>query len=469
MKLEALLKAGNVKGVKDDSRRVAPGDVFISFPVPEAESFVKAAVAAGAVAIVSEADKPEGLDVEWLKVQNAAEARLELAQKFYGEPFKSLRVHAVTGTNGKTTSAFLMREILAAAGKKVALLGTICNRILDEKLPSALTTPGLLDLHAFARKALDAGATELVMEASSHALLQGRVAGIRFASALFSNLTQDHLDYHKTMENYFEAKKLLFTKYLAADGLAVLNIDDVHGKLLAETLSCRKLLVSRLMSPLADLKPSKAPDVHESGIEVLLPEISAEPFRTALCGEFNVDNVLLVLGWAKGLGLPEQAMRSALASVKVPGRFEKVYDANGRHVIVDYAHTPDALERVLKTARRLCQGKLSVVFGCGGDRDKKKRPLMGAIAEENADVAWVTSDNPRTEVPEEILKDIEAGMRLPHKVEVDRAKAIFAAVKSLGAGDWLVVAGKGHEDYQIVGKVKHHFDDSEEVLKAVNS
>lgn len=469
MSFEALLKSGKIKGVKDDSRRVAPGDLFIAFPVPEAENFVKAAVAAGAVAVVGEGAKPEGVDVEWFQVPSAAAARLELAQEFYGRPFDKLSVHAVTGTNGKTTSAFLMREVLTAAGKRVALLGTICNRILDEKLPSNLTTPGLLDLHEFARKAVDAGATELVMEASSHALLQGRVAGIKFRSALFSNLTQDHLDYHKTMENYFEAKKLLFTKYLAEDGLAVLNIDDAHGKLLAETLACRKVLVSRLMDPLADLKPSQKPGVHENGIEFLLPEISAEPFRTKLCGEFNVDNVLLVLGWAKGLGLPEAAVRAALETVKVPGRFEKVYDANGRHVIVDYAHTPDALERVLKTARSICQGKLSVVFGCGGDRDKKKRPIMGAIAEQNSDLAWVTSDNPRTEVPEEILKDIEAGMKLPHKVEVDRAKAIRAAVKSLEAGDWLIVAGKGHEDYQIVGKVKHHFDDSEEVLKAVNS
>lgn len=469
MSFEALLKAGTVKGIKDDSRRVEAGDLFISFPVPEAESFVRAAVAAGAAVVVSEGAKPEGLEVEWLQVPDVSAARLELAQEFYGRPFDKLSVHAVTGTNGKTTSAFLMREVLTAAGKRVALLGTICNRILEEKVPSSLTTPGLLDLHEFARRAVDAGATELVMETSSHALLQGRVEGIRFRSALFSNLTQDHLDYHKTMENYFEAKKFLFTKYLAEDGLAVLNIDDAHGKLLAETLPCRKLLVSRLMDPLADLKPARTPELHEAGIEFLLPELSAEPFKTKLCGEFNVDNVLLVLGWAKGLGLPEKAVRAALETVKVPGRFEKVYDANGRHVIVDYAHTPDALERVLKTARGICQGKLSVVFGCGGDRDKKKRPIMGAIAERNADIAWVTSDNPRTEVPEEILKDIEAGMQLPHKVEVDRAKAIRAAVKSLEAGDWLVVAGKGHEDYQIVGKVKHHFDDAEEVLKAVNS
>lgn len=468
---EGLMQNLSVKGLCDDSRRAKPGDLFFSLSTEGFEEFARNAVAAGAVAVVSELPAPEGLTSRWIQVSDVKAARLEAARIFYKDPFAKLACHAVTGTNGKTTSAFLMNAMLESSGKKTALLGTIKNKIGDTSVVATLTTPGLLDLFAFAAKAVAAGCTDLVMEASSHSLVQGRVAGIRFRSALFSNLTQDHLDYHKTMENYFEAKKLLFTKYLAEDGVAVLNIDDAHGEKIFDEMKAagrKAVAVSRLGNAKADVKPEGAVRSTEEGLEMLLPMIAKEKLETPLCGEFNVDNVLLVLAWANAIGIQELAMRAAIASVRVPGRFEKVWNKGGRHVIVDYAHTPDALERVLNTARSLCRGTLSTVFGCGGDRDRTKRPIMGHIAETLADKAWLTSDNPRTEDPLAIIEDVRAGMKT-EKFEVvpDRAEAIRKACAALKDGDWLVIAGKGHEDYQIVGKTKHHFDDREQAVKAM--
>lgn len=465
---EGLLNKLSVTGLCDDSRRVKPGNLFFSIPAAGYEEFARSAVAAGAAAVVGETPAPEGLTSKWIQVADVKLARLEAARLFYKNPFEKLSCHAVTGTNGKTTSAFLMNAMLEAAGHKVALLGTIKNKIGDTSVPATLTTPGLLDLFAFAAKAVTAGCTDLVMETSSHSLHQGRVAGISFKSGLFSNLTQDHLDYHKTMDAYFEAKKLLFTKYLAENGVAVINVDDSYGEKLFDNLTCKKVAVSRLGKEKAFVKPEGCVKNTEDGLEFLLPMIAGEKFETPLCGDFNVDNVLLVIAWANAVGVPELSVRAALASIRVPGRFEKVWNKDGKHVIVDYAHTPDALERVLNTARSLCRGNLSVVFGCGGDRDKTKRPIMGSIAERLADKAWLTSDNPRTENPADIISDVRAGMTTKKFVVVeDREQAIVGACNELCDGDWLVIAGKGHEDYQIVGKTKHHFDDREIAVKAM--
>lgn len=465
---EATLKELNVTGLCDDSRRVKTGDLFFSMPAEGFDVFARNAVAAGAVAVVGEVEAPADLTSKWIRVPDVKAARLQAAKSFYNDPFAKLSAHAVTGTNGKTTSAFLMNEMLEAAGHKTALLGTIKNKIGDKSVQATLTTPGLLDLFDFASRAVAAGCTDLIMETSSHSLHQGRVAGIRFRSGLFSNLTQDHLDYHKTMEAYFEAKKLLFTRYLAEDGVAVVNIDDEHGEKLFDSLGCRKVAVSRLGKEKAQIRPLGEVKNTEDGLSFVLSAAPEIKYETPLCGDFNVDNVLLVLGWAKSIGLSEEVIRMALSKIRVPGRFEKVWNKNGIHVVVDYAHTPDALERVLKTARSLCRGTLSTIFGCGGDRDKTKRPIMGSIAERLADKAWLTSDNPRTEVPSEIIKDVLAGMTT-NKFEVveERAEAIVKACCALKDGDWLVIAGKGHEDYQIIGKTKHHFDDREEAVKAM--
>lgn len=470
---ETLMKNLDVRGLCDDSRRVKAGDLFFSMPAEGADAFARSALAAGAVAVVGQTVAPEGLTSKWIQVADVRAARLQAAEIFYKNPFAHLTCHAVTGTNGKTTSAFLMDAMLTAAGHKVALLGTIKNKVGNVSVPANLTTPGQLDLFAFAAKAVEAGCTDLVMETSSHALHQGRMAGVRYKSGLFSNLTQDHLDYHKTMDAYFEAKKLLFTRYLADDGVAAVNIDDAHGEKLFDELKAagRKVVgVSRLAAAKADVKPVGAVENTEDGLKFTLPAISADRFETPLCGDFNVDNVLLVLSWAHSVGISEDAMRKAIAAVRVPGRFEKVWNKEGKHVIVDYAHTPDALERVLMTARSLCRGKLSCVFGCGGDRDKTKRPIMGEIAERMSDKAWLTSDNPRTEDPAEIIKDVRAGMKTDKFEVVElRDEAIKRACAELKEGDWLVVAGKGHEDYQIIGKTKHHFDDQVEVLKAMEN
>lgn len=463
---EGVLKNLKVKGLSDDSRKVLPNDLFFALPGEKSEEFARTALAKGAVAVVGETEAPQDLANKWILVPSVREARADIARTFFRDPFSKLSAHAVTGTNGKTTSAFLMEAMLSAEGRKTALVGTICKKIGEKVVASNLTTPGILELYAFAAEAVEAGCSDLVMEASSHSLCQGRVQGISFCSGLFSNLTEDHLDYHVTMENYYEAKKLLFTKYLAEDGIAVINLDDAFGARLFDEISVlNKVSVSRLGKAGANSSP-RFVQSSENGLVLDVPFVSETPLKTGLVGDFNADNVLLVASWAKKLGISEDSIRKALSTVKVPGRFEMTFNDGARRVIVDYAHTPDALERVLRTARSLCKGKLSVVFGCGGDRDRNKRHIMGEIAEREADFAWVTSDNPRTEDPEAIIAEIVSGMHSDRfNVVVSREEAISLACKSLNPGDMLIVAGKGHENYQIVGKTKHHFDDHEIILR----
>lgn len=466
MLLEDILKNSNVKGLSDDSRNVQSNDLFFALPGERSEEFARNALSKGAVAVVAETEAPRDLSDRWIHVPSVKDARASVARVFYRDPFSKLAVHAVTGTNGKTTSAFLMEAMLASEGKKTALVGTICKKIGDRVETSNLTTPGLLELYAFAAEAVEAGCSDLVMEASSHSLCQGRVEGIAFRSGLFSNLTEDHLDYHKTMENYFEAKKLLFTRYLAHDGVAVINVDDPFGARLFEEIPvAHKVSVSRLGKSGAMVVP-RSVENSENGLVLDVPFVSSHVLKTGLVGDFNADNALLVSAWARTLGISDAAIEKALLTVKVPGRFEVTFNDGARRVIVDYAHTPDALERVLHTARSLCKGKLSVVFGCGGDRDRNKRHIMGAIAEREADFAWVTSDNPRTENPEAIIAEIVSGMHTKKfRVVVSREEAISKACHALQAGDMLVVAGKGHENYQIIGTTKHHFDDHEIILR----
>ncbi|MDR1759810.1 MAG: UDP-N-acetylmuramoyl-L-alanyl-D-glutamate--2,6-diaminopimelate ligase [Fibrobacter sp.] len=464
MLTEALLRELKITGLSDDSRRVQAGDLFFAFPAPAFETYAKTALEKGALAVVSENSVPAGVDASrWIQVPDIREARLAAAKWFFKNPFAGLKVHGVTGTNGKTTISFLMAAMLSAAGRKTALLGTICKRIGDSFVESSLTTPGLLELYAFARKASDAGCSDLVMEVSSHALDQARVAGVSFDSALFTNLTQDHLDYHGTMEAYFEAKKLLFTRYLSAEGLAVIHVGNAYGRKLFDEITARKVSVAT--SGKADFVPEFVKDTAD-GFSMKVARVSETPFDVSLHGSFNVENALTVLAWANELYLSETAVRDVFRTIQVPGRFQMVWNQDSRRVVVDYAHTPDALERVLATAREICSGKLAVVFGCGGDRDKTKRPLMGAVAEKLADEVWVTSDNPRTEDPEAIIRDILSGMHSrKFRVEPNRENAIALTCRNLGSGDLLVVAGKGHENYQIIGTEKHHFDDREIVLR----
>lgn len=462
-----------VSGLQDDSRQVCAGDLFFAMPGTHANgvAFAKRALERGAVAVVSQENPVEGLENQWVQVPNVATSRLHAVNVFYGYPMAKLQCHGVTGTNGKTTTAFIMHAVLTAAGRPTALLGTICQRIGSTDIPASLTTPGLLELYAFAAKAVAAGCTDLVMEVSSHSLHQERVAGQSFRSALFSNLTQDHLDYHQTMGAYFEAKRLLFSQYLATQGVAVVNIDDPYGFQLYQQIaeSVETVAVTRQGHEYTP-NPVEHIEYTENGIRLTLPVLGEKPFETQLCGEFNADNVLLVAGWVMALCLPVSAFRKALETVRVPGRFEMVYNDGKRRVVVDYAHTPDALERVLQTARALCKGTLHVVFGCGGDRDKGKRPLMGQIAVRGAQVVWVTSDNPRTEDPQQIIADIVNGLESKNlNIVLDRAQAIHQASQKLKEGDWLVVAGKGHENYQIIGTEKTAFDDRLVVMEAMSA
>lgn len=461
---EKRLQNLQITGLCDDSRKVKSGDLFFAFSVPGLEIFVKEALKKGAVAVVSELSILPGFEVsKWIQVSDIREARLNAAKWFFKNPFDVLKVHGVTGTNGKTTVSFLMSLMLNACGRKTALLGTICKRIGLDEVPSALTTPGLIELYEFAKNAVDAGCSDLVMEVSSHALHQARLAGILFESALFTNMTQDHLDYHQTMDNYYEAKKLLFTRYLSVCGFSVIHVGNFYGQKLFNEISSRKVSVS--ISGIADFVPDTIENT-ENGFSMKVSQISNEPFHVSLYGSFNVENVLMALAWANELHLPEVAVRKVFEQIQIPGRFQMVWNDCGRRVIVDYAHTPDALERVLKTARELCSSRLLVVFGCGGDRDKTKRPLMGQAAEKIADEIWVTSDNPRTENPKSIIQDILAAMHSENiHVTVSREEAITQACQSLKENDWLVVAGKGHENYQMIGTVKHHFDDREIVLR----
>ena len=436
--------------LKDNSKNVVAGDIFFAIPCPDGSEKAHAleALEKGASSIVSTLPAPKGSEEKWAQVNDVVFTRYLFAKEEFGNPFSKLNCYAVTGSNGKTSCAFMMNAILRSAGKKTALLSTIYNLIGEEKETANLTTPGFLALYEFAAKAVDAGCTELVMEVSSHALVQGRVMGVPYKSALFTNLSHEHLDFHGTMENYYQAKKMLFASELLGTGIGFINIDNSYGNRLYGELFFRdRVGISK--------KQSKVENT-EFGIKI-------DNVNVSLFGEHNVENAMLIIEWAKEMGLPTDA----LEKISVPGRFEVVYNKGGKRAIVDYAHTPDALERTLMAARKICSGNLLVVFGCGGDRDKTKRPEMGAIAESLADKVWLTSDNPRTENPEQILNDVEAGMSVnKHKRQVDRRKAIKEAAAALQSGDVLVVAGKGHEDYQLLGKEKIHFSDQEELLEA---
>jgi UDP-N-acetylmuramoyl-L-alanyl-D-glutamate--2,6-diaminopimelate ligase len=400
--------------------------------------------------VISALPALKGFEDRWACVNDVVLTRYLFAKESFGNPFSKLNCYAVTGSNGKTSCAFMMNAVLRAAGKKTALLSTIYNLIDAQKEEAHLTTPGFLELYEFAARAVETGCTELVMEVSSHALVQGRVMGISYKSALFTNLSHDHLDFHLSMENYYQAKKLLFISELLGNGIGFINIDNSYGNRLYGELYFRdRVGISKKQFKITNT---------ENGIKI-------DDYDVSLFGEHNVENAMLIIEWAREFALPDSALANALKNISVPGRFEVVHNKNGKLAIVDYAHTPDALERTLVAARKICKRNLLLVFGCGGDRDKTKRPEMGKVAEELADDIWLTSDNPRTENPEQILKDIEKGFSSKkYRKIIERREAIKEAALALQSGDILLVAGKGHEDYQIVGKEKHHFSDKEEIL-----
>lgn len=456
-----------VSGVEADSRRVEPGQVFVARRGVrhDAAAFAADAVRRGAVAVVAERDLP-GVGAPVVVVPDASEALGLVLDRLHGAPSRDVRVIGVTGTNGKTTTTFLAHWILEVSGRPCSLLGTVKNHVAGRDVPAAMTTPDGPALHRALAETRAAGGRDLVMEVSSHALDQRRTAGVRFRCGVFTNLTRDHLDYHGSLEAYGDAKARLFED-LDADAAAVLNAHDPFSADLARRTRARVVRYGWHAAgrPRPDAEVTarlEATSLHGTRLELALGG-EALPLWLPLVGPFNVENALAAAAAAWSVGVAPRRIRDALeASQGVPGRLEPVRGGPGDPlVVVDYAHTPDALERVLAALRPLVAGRLHVVFGAGGDRDRGKRAPMGRAVERHADVAYLTSDNPRSEPPARILAEVLAGFDRPGAARVieDRAAAIDAAVAAAGADDVVVVAGKGHEAGQVLADRTLPFDD----------
>jgi UDP-N-acetylmuramoyl-L-alanyl-D-glutamate--2,6-diaminopimelate ligase len=445
-----------------DARRVTPGALFVCVPGLKADGhdFAPQAVANGAAALIVE--RPLDLSVPQLVVGDAREAMALAADTFFDHPTQELEVVGVTGTNGKTTTAFLLFSILAAAGRRPGLLGTIENRIGGERRAAARTTAEAIDLQRTFRELLEAGDRSCALEATSHGSSLKRLLAVRFSALVFTNLSQDHLDFHGTMEEYFAAKRRLFTEPGLAGNRppAAINVGDPYGRALAEELrALGEEPVEFSLAGAADL------EVTAAGSSFRVGELD---LTTRLRGRFNVENVLGAVAAARILGVEDAAIAAGVEHLAgVPGRFEAVDEGQPFAVLVDYSHTPDALESLLVEARSLASGRLVCVFGCGGDRDRGKRPLMGEIAARLADAVIVTSDNPRSEDPQEIIAEILAGVPGPVEVEPDRATAIARALEEAAAGDVVVIAGKGHEQGQEFADRTIPFDDRDVAREAL--
>ena len=452
-----------ITGITSDSRAVKPGSLFLALSGTQMDGhrFVGDAVARGAAAVVVQ--QPAGTSVPEIVVRDGRRAAIELARAWYGDPTAGMLLAAVTGTNGKTTTTALLRHLLNAAGDagSIGTLGAFDGN--GREVPSSagsLTTPGPVDLQATFAALKDRGVRWVAMESSSHSLDQGRLDGLTFGAGVFTNLTRDHLDYHGSMEHYFAAK-LRLLDLLAPGAPRVVNHDDPSW----EAIPAGPDRVSFGLLPGADVRGENV-QLDASGSRFQLTgRFGRRPVNLPLPGDFNVANALGAATTALSLGISLDNVVARLETApQVPGRMERL-SVTPCVVLRDYAHTPDALERVLHTLRPLTRGRLLVLFGCGGDRDRGKRPLMGEIASRLADFAIVTSDNPRTEDPERIIDDIVAGMHGSYVREVDRRRAIAEALNRSATGDTLVLAGKGHETYQVIGTVKHDFDEREIVAE----
>lgn len=459
-------------GVFDDSRQVRPGGLFVAVCGTSADGrrFVEDAVRRGAAVIVGE-DLPATGAALAVRVPDARAALTQLALRWHGlaaDGCAGLRLAAVTGTNGKSTTAFMVRAILRAAGRKCGMLGTVHYDLCGRSVTARLTTPGPLELAGYLRECADAGADAAVMEVSSHALDQKRTDGLRFAAAAFTNLTGDHLDYHGTLESYRAAKRRLF-QGLGPEAVAVVNRDDASHEFMLE--GCRARVVTFGLEQPADISARITRSTSQGTFYRLRLEGRELVLENAVVGRHNVYNALTAAGLARALGADLDAIAAGLTSVRnIPGRLQRVPCASAADVFVDYAHTDDALRNVLSALKPLTRRRLIVVFGCGGDRDRSKRPRMAAAVAERADAIIVTSDNPRTEEPRQIIDEILSGFRADARrrvtVEPDRAAAIRAALAGAGEGDVVLIAGKGHEDYQIIGDRRIHFDDVEVAIQA---
>jgi UDP-N-acetylmuramoyl-L-alanyl-D-glutamate--2,6-diaminopimelate ligase len=483
----------SITGVEYDSRQVGPGSLFVAVPGEkfDGHDFLPTVIAAGAAAVVVQSDRVSGLgelSVPALVVPDCRKALAPLACRFWGDPTSKLYLAGVTGTNGKTTTTLMIDSIARAAGDITGTIGTLGATVAGRSLPGERTTPEAPDLQKLFAQMLDAGATSAAMEVASHALVLGRTEGCLFDVGVFTNLTQDHLDFHGTMEAYRDAKGLLFTQYAAAAQAAgkkftaVLNWDDDAGLhyLGSDSLNDDASALTYGTTLLKRAKPDIYCDPGQTKMLIDGLRFTAETpsgnikVRLPFGGGFNVANALAAIGYGIARGFAPEIIAEGLANCPpVPGRFQPVRAGQDFAVLVDYAHTPDGLENVLRSARPLTTGRLITVFGCGGNRDRTKRPKMGRLAKELADIAIVTSDNPRREEPESIIDEILTGMNDGGGAKVlresDRRAAIARAVREAKPGDTIVIAGKGHENYQILGDETIHFDDvevaSEEIQK----
>lgn len=458
-----------VEGICIDSRKVTPGSVFVAIRGEKSDghSFITKAIQLGAAAIVCEEfplQLAEG--IAYVKVSNSHEAVAYMAHNFYGEPSRYVKLVGVTGTNGKTTIATILYKLFSALGYKCGLLSTVQNHIGNEVVPATHTTPDAVSLNALLKRMVDAGVTHVFMECSSHAIHQHRITGLHFTGALFSNITHDHLDYHKTFDEYIRVKKSFFDG-LGSDAFAISNLDDKRGTVMLQNTPAKKYYYS--LKNMADFKGR----ILENALTGLVMTVNDKEVHFRLIGEFNAYNLLAIYGAAVCMGEDSSEVLRLLSTLtSAEGRFDYIVSSTNIIAIVDYAHTPDALENVLMTIKKLRKGyeQVITVVGCGGNRDKTKRPVMAQIATELSDKAIFTSDNPRFEDPEEILRDMEAGLNSAGRRKaisiVDRREAIRQAVSMAGKDDIILLAGKGHEKYQIIMDEQKHFDDKEELRDA---
>jgi UDP-N-acetylmuramoyl-L-alanyl-D-glutamate--2,6-diaminopimelate ligase len=482
--------AVEISGIAYDSRNVREGYLFAAIKghMQDGHAYLNEAVNRGAAALVAENFNRVDADIPKVTVHDSRDALSRLSVRFYGDPCKNIELIGITGTNGKTTTTYLIESILSAAGGRPGVIGTINSRFQGNLRPSSVTTPESLDLMMTIREMADGGATHVVMEVSSHALDQGRADGCPFSVGVFTNFTRDHLDYHRTMEEYFQAKSLLFRGMIKdrhrRKGVAVINMDDPRGEFL-----CAISKTGVLTYGLSRHCDVTAYDIStdRSGLRAIIKTPKGETSITSsLIGNVNLYNILAAAAVAIAMDIdPEKIAEGIKALKNVPGRLESVRNNRGLTIVVDYSHTPDALIKAQNILKPLTSGRLITVFGCGGDRDRGKRPEMGTAAGEISDIVFITSDNPRTEDPDSIIRQIEEGIaktrlkRLDWKegqgvnmpgyfIEADRHKAIIKAVSIADEKDIILIAGKGHEDYQIVGKEKRHFDDREEAAVAAS-
>lgn len=453
-------------GVQFDSRKVEAGHLFVAQAgtAVDGHTFIDQCVEKGAAAIVCQV-LPSTLhpDCTYIQVKNSDKALGLIACNWFGNPSQQLRLVGVTGTNGKTTIATLLYKMVRAMGHKAGLLSTVVNYVDNESVPSTHTTPDALELNGLLRRMVDTGCEYCFMEVSSHSIAQERIAGLDYDGALFTNLTRDHIDYHKTFDNYRDTKKRLFDN-LKKTAFAVTNKDDKNGLVMTQNTKAKVTTYSTLT--LADYKAQ----ILEEGFEGMMLSVNGQEVFVPLVGRFNVSNLLCIYGAAINLGFePTETLRVLSTLTPVNGRFEALRSPKGWTAIIDYAHTPDAVDNVIQTINEILQkkGKLITVVGCGGNRDKGKRPMMAKIAKDGSDQLILTSDNPRDEEPADILRDMTAGLNEDELrstlVIEDRESAIKTACTLAQKGDVILVAGKGHEDYQIIKGVKHHFDDHEVV------